>query len=100
MDSKSTKQLLQWATNMLPDGYAIVPIEPTEAMLSAGTGSNGKYSGIKLSWQAMIKAFVNKGRSANVVTVSGTTITLGSTCPDGDNYVVECYKAAPPKTKS
>lgn len=50
-------QAFVWGVQHVPEGYAIVPVEPTEEMLEAGRcESDGPANDVFYIYQAMIKA--------------------------------------------
>jgi hypothetical protein len=46
----------QDAKPVVPDGYVLVPVEPTDAMMEVGRDSLGRGHGMFLIYESMIKA--------------------------------------------
>jgi len=49
-------QAFVWGVRHVPEGYALVPIEPTKSMIDAGLGADSDAFPLKYIYQAMIEA--------------------------------------------
>ena len=56
--SMNKEEVIQlWNRRSIPEGYAIVPIEPTDKMINAAINLNfSEFDGVELIYKAMIEA--------------------------------------------
>ena len=76
---------------VIPDGYVLVPREPTEEMNKSGWAAMNEHDAINPTYRAMIAAATHDApalhRVQSVVTVSDRWIPVSERMPDDDDFV-------------